>query len=188
MLTESTHKWLISVIVATLAVTIFFVHAGHWLSFNRSDILHGQIWRILTANLVQINSRQLVVDLAGLFVWTLLAAYLETARSYLILLWGTGLAIGASLLWFAPPIGGYIGLSGIIHGLFAASAIRLISRREWLGGLALLTAVAMKILWEQRMGDIGFSKMLGIPVLADPHLYGAVAGAAIALALLLFRR
>ncbi|ANJ67398.1 rhombosortase [Halothiobacillus diazotrophicus] len=187
-MTESTHKWLISLTVAALTIAILFFHGGHWFRFDRGDIFHGQIWRILTANFTEGNGRQLVVDLAGLMIWTLLAAYLETARTYVILLLGTGLAIGLALLWFDPRIGGYIGLSGILHGLFAASAIRLISRREWLGGLSLLTAVALKIYCEQHLGDLALARLLDVPTVLAPHLYGAVAGAAIALALLLFRR
>lgn len=187
-MTESTHKWLISLTVATLAVAILFLHGGHWFRFDRSDILHGQIWRVLTASVTAFNGRQLVLDLTGLMAWTLLAAYLETARSYVILLLGTALAIGAGLLWFDPRVGSYIGLSGVLHGLFAASAIRLITRREWLGGLALLSAVALKIYCEQHLGDIGLARILDVPTMLAPHLYGAVAGVAIVLALILFRR
>ncbi|MDA3877235.1 MAG: rhombosortase [Halothiobacillus sp.] len=187
-MTESTHKWLISLTVAVIALAILLLHGGHWFQFERSDILHGQIWRVLTANVTTLNGRQLGVDLAGLLIWTILAAYLETARSYVILLLGTGLAVGLGLLWFDPRIGGYIGLSGVLHGLFAASAIRLISRREWLGGLALLAAVSLKIYCEQHLGDIGLSTLLGVPAMLAPHLYGAIAGAVIALASLLFRR
>jgi len=113
---------------------------------------------------------------------------METRRSYLIILIASGLGVGLGLLVLDPQVGWYVGLSGILHGLFAASAIRLLSRKEWLGGLALTAAIALKLMWEQRFGDLGTAKLLGVPVLVDAHLYGAVTGAVIVLALLLFRR
>jgi len=187
-MTDRNQKWLISLVVAVIAVAILLLHGNHELRYDRADILHGQVWRLLTGNFVHANWRHLAMDLAGLMIWMALASYLETRRSFLILLFGSGLGVGLGLLLLDPQVGWYVGLSGILHGLFAASAIRLLSRREWLGGLALLAAITLKIIWEQRIGDLGTAKLLGVPVLVDAHLYGAVTGAAIVLALLFFRR
>lgn len=187
-MTDRNQKWLISLVVAVIAVAILLLHGGSELRYDRADILHGQIWRLFTGNFVHANWRHLAADMAGLAIWTALAGYLETRRSYLILLVGSGLGVGLGLLLLDPHVGWYVGLSGILHGLFAASAIRLLSRKEWLGGLSLLAALMLKILWEQRFGDLGTAKLLGVPVLVDAHLYGAVTGVVIVLALLFFRR
>lgn len=187
-MTDRNQKWLITVIVALVAVIIMLLHGGSVLRYDRADILHGQIWRLFTGNFVHANWRHLLIDLAGLLLWTALAGYLETRRSYLLLLVGSGLGVGLGLLLLDPGVAWYVGLSGILHGLFAASAIGLLSRREWLGGLSLLAALSLKIIWEQRCGDLGTAHLLGVPVVVDAHLYGAVTGGAIALALLFFRR
>jgi rhomboid family GlyGly-CTERM serine protease len=187
-MTDRNQKWFISLVVAVIAVAILLLHGSSELRYDRADILHGQIWRVFTGNFVHANWRHLASDMAGLALWTALASYLETRRSYLILLVGTGLGVGLGLLLLDPHVGWYIGLSGILHGLFAASAIRLLSHKEWLGGFSLLAALALKVLWEQRYGDLGTAKLLGVPVLVDAHLYGAVTGAVIVLALLFFRR
>lgn len=187
-MTDRTQKWLVSLIVAAIAVAILLLHGSSELRYDRADILHGQIWRVFTGNFVHANWRHLAADMAGLALWTALASYLETRRSYLILLVGTGLGVGLGLLLLDPHVGWYVGLSGVLHGLFAASGIRLLSRKEWLGGFSLLAALTLKILWEQRYGDLGTAQLLGIPVLVDAHLYGAVTGAVILLALLFFRR
>jgi rhomboid family GlyGly-CTERM serine protease len=187
-MTDRNQKWLISLLVVAIAVAILLLHGGNELRYDRADILHGQFWRVFTGNFVHANWRHLASDMAGLLIWTALAGYLETRRSYLVLLAGTGLGVGVGLLLLDPHVGWYVGLSGILHGLFAASAIRLLSRKEWLGGFALLAALTLKILWEQRYGDLGTAKLLGVPVLVDAHLYGAVTGAVIVLALLFFRR
>ena len=187
-MTDRNQKWFISLVVAVIAVAILLLHGSSELRYDRADILHGQIWRVFTGNFVHANWRHLASDMAGLTLWTALASYLETRRSYLILLVGTGLGVGLGLLLLDPGVGWYVGLSGILHGLFAASAIRLLSHKEWLGGFSLLAALALKVLWEQRYGDLGMAKLLGVPVLVDAHLYGAVTGAVIVLALLFFRR
>ncbi|MDD3576407.1 rhombosortase [Halothiobacillus sp.] len=187
-MTDRNQKWFISLIVAVIAVAILLLHGSSELRYDRADILHGQIWRVFTGNFVHANWRHLASDLAGLLLWTALASYMETRRSYLIILIASGLGVGLGLLVLDPQVGWYVGLSGILHGLFAASAIRLLSRKEWLGGLALTAAIALKLMWEQRFGDLGTAKLLGVPVLVDAHLYGAVTGAVIVLALLLFRR
>ncbi len=187
-MTESTQRWLITLAVVALALGIYFLHGGAWLRYDRADILHGQIWRLLTGNFVHANARHLAADLAGLLLWTALAGYLETPRRYLILLLGTSLGVGLGLFFLDPRLGWYVGLSGVLHGLFAASAIALLSRKEWLGGLALGAALIFKILWEQHYGDWGSARLLGVPVIVDAHLYGAVCGLALALAMLFFRR
>ncbi len=185
---DTTHRWLITAFVALAAIGIYFLHGGVWLSYDRADIVHGQIWRLFTGNFVHANLRHLAVDLAGLLLWTALAGYLETPRRYVILLLGTSLGVGLGLFFLDPRLGWYVGLSGVLHGLFAASAIALLSRKEWLGGLALGAALIFKILWEQHYGDWGSARWLGVPVVVDAHLYGAVTGLGIALALLFFRR
>jgi rhomboid family GlyGly-CTERM serine protease len=187
-MTDRTQKWLVSLVVAVIAVAILLLHGGNELRYDRADILHGQVWRIFTGNFVHANWRHLASDVAGLAIWTALAGYLETRRSYLIILLATGLGVGLGLLLLDPHVSWYVGLSGILHGLFAASAIRLLSHKEWLGGFSLLAALTLKILWEQRYGDLGTAKLLGVPVLVDAHLYGAVTGGVIVLALLFFRR
>lgn len=187
-MTDQTQKWLMTLAIAMICIAILFLQGSDALRYERSVILQGQIWRVFTGNFVHANWRHLVSDMAGLALWTALAAYLETRRSYLILLLGSGLGVGLGLLLLDPRVGWYVGFSGILHGLFAASAIRLLSHREWLGGLSLLAALALKLLWEQRYGDLGTAKLLGVPVLVDAHLYGAICGVVIVLALLFFRR
>lgn len=180
--------WLITGVVALAAVVIDLGHWGGLLRYQRAEILQGEIWRLFSGNFVHANWRHLASDLAGLLLWTALAGYLETPRSYLILLVGSAFAIGLGLLLFDPHVHWYVGLSGILHALFAAAAVRLILRGEWLAGLGLAAAIGLKLAWEQRYGDIGTAKLLGVPVLVDAHLYGAVAGLAITIILIAAKR
>ncbi|MFP4294338.1 MAG: rhombosortase, partial [Halothiobacillaceae bacterium] len=128
----------------------------------------------------------LAANMAGLLVWTALAGSMETARTFVTGLLVTGLAVTLGLLLFNPGVGWYVGFSGILHGLFAMSAMRLLFRREWLAGLSLVAALVFKLLWEQQNGALGTEQLIGAPVLVDAHLYGVVAGAACALVLALF--
>jgi len=181
-------KWLITGTVVLAAILIEIFHFGGPLRYERGAILHGEVWRLITGNLVHANWRHLTADMTGLVLWTALAGYLESVRSYLILLLGSAIAVGLGLLLFDPHVHWYVGISGVLHALFAASAVRLILRGEWLAGLGLTAALALKLAWEQRYGDLGTAKMLGIPVLVDAHLYGAVAGLVITVLLIATRR
>lgn len=181
-------KWLITASVILLVVLIEVFHFGGILRYQRSEILHGEVWRLLTGNLVHANWRHLATDMTGLVLWTALAGYLETSRSYLILLLGSAIAVGLGLLIFAPGVHWYVGISGVLHALFAAAAVRLILRGEWLAGLGLTSALCFKLAWEQRFGDIGTAKLLHVPVVVDAHLYGAVAGLVITVILIASKR
>lgn len=181
-------KWLITGTVVLVAILIEFFHLGGALRYQRSEILHGEIWRLFTGSFVHANWRHLASDMAGLVLWTALAGYLESVRSYLILLIGSAIAVGLGLLLFDPGVHWYVGISGLLHALFAATAVRLVLRGEWLAGLGLTAALALKLAWEQRFGDLGTAKLLGVPVLVDAHLYGAIAGLMITVLLIATRR
>jgi rhomboid family GlyGly-CTERM serine protease len=79
-------------------------------------------------------------------------------------------------LLFDPGLDWYVGLSGVLHGLFAAGALR--HWRERPAAAALMLAVlAGKLLWEQLLGPLpGTSSVAGGPVIVDAHLFGALGG------------
>lgn len=176
-------KWLLTAGVILLGVAIELCNCGDALAYRREAILQGEIWRLLTGNLVHANARHLASDMTGLMLWTALAGHLETRRSYPILLVGSALAVGLGLLLLDPGVQWYVGISGVLHALFASAALRLMFRGEWLAGLALAAALGGKLALEQQVGDIGAATLLKVPVLVDAHLYGALAGAAITIAL-----
>jgi hypothetical protein len=78
--------------------------------------------------------------------------------------------LSRNMLW-------YVGLSGVLHGLIIAGAIR--GLRQLPGESAvILAAVIGKLTWEQLAGPLpGSESVSGGNVIVNAHLYGAIGGA-----------
>jgi rhomboid family GlyGly-CTERM serine protease len=146
------------------------------LRYQREEILHGQLWRLLSAHLVHLGDAHLLLNLCGLgLVWALFPRELSGPAGWLVLLC-SALGVSLGLLLFDPGLIWYVGLSGVLHGLFAAGALRLWRERPAEAAL-MLAVLAGKLLWEQLVGPLpGTSAIAGGPVVVDAHLFGAVGG------------
>ncbi len=151
------------------------------LRYQRAQILHGQLWRLLTAHLVHLGIPHLLLNLCGLgLVWAIFARELAGLAGWLVLLC-SALGVSLGLLLFEPGLEWYVGLSGVLHGLFAAGVLRLWRERPAEAAL-LLTVLAGKLVWEQCFGPLpGTSAVAGGPVVVSAHLFGALGGCAGAL-------
>ena len=140
-------------------------------------MLQGQVWRLLTGNLVHLGWVHLARDTAGLFlIWGLVAQSLDR-RSRLWVLCVCGLAVGVGLLAFNPAIGWYVGISGVLFGLFCAGALSQLRERPVYAG-ALLCGMTAVIAWTLYAGALpGETRDLGGRVVPQAHLYGALGGA-----------
>ena len=147
------------------------------LRYQRDAVLAGQWWRLLTGNLVHLGWPHLWLNLAGLLlVWLLFHSALPQ-RVWLTVTVVSSLAVGLGLLFFDPNLAWYVGLSGTLHGLFAAGLVASLAagqRAEWL----LLALFLAKLTWEQLVGPTpGTAELAGGNVIVDAHLYGTVGGA-----------
>lgn len=156
--------------------------------YNRALIEAGEWWRLLTGNFAHLNLRHLLLDLvAWILIFLLGRAWLGVA-DWIVCLVVCCLAVSAGLYWFSPEIGVFGGLSGALHGLFALMALKQLRAGDRLGWLLLLL-VTVKLLYEARYGGTpGTSELIGVPVAAQTHLYGALGGAALFPLLLLTDR
>lgn len=147
------------------------------LRYQRPSIIDGQLWRIVTGNLVHLGWQHLVMNVIGLMlIWALLKdVYSQLPWIAIISISGLGVSLG--LLTLTPEIHWYVGLSGLLHGMFLAGVIGNLRRREWRDAL-LLAAVVAKLAYEQIAGAVpGSAEFANGPVVVDAHLYGAIAGA-----------
>ncbi|MDD9807017.1 MAG: rhombosortase [Gammaproteobacteria bacterium] len=156
--------------------------------YNRGLIEAGEWWRLLTGNFAHLNLRHLLLDLvAWILIFLLGRAWLSIA-DWIVCLVVCCLTVSAGLYWFSPEIGVFGGLSGALHGLFALMALKQLRAGDRLGWLLLLL-VTVKLLYEGRYGGTpGTSELIGVPVAAQTHLYGALGGAALFPLLLLADR
>lgn len=87
-------------------------------------------------------------------------------------------AVWISLLftWLQPQLQWYVGLSGLVHGLWWLGAWRLLKHDRLIAGLLLLLLVA-KLSYEQSTGSMPWSaEMAQGNVIVAAHLYGAIFG------------
>ncbi len=146
-----------------------------WL-YDRQAVAEGQWWRLWTASLVHLTWGHALLNLGGLLlVWFLFGPRLPQ-RAWCLAWFLSSAVVGGVLFWQLPEVGRYVGLSGALHGLFAAGALaELAWDRRW--GLVFLAFLVGKLTYEQLLGPLpGSEAGAGGPVLVEAHLYGALGG------------
>src|SRR4051812_39588823 len=154
-------------LLAALALPwLLFAGGPAWTSALRYERLavHGrEWWRVLSAHWVHLSATHLLLDSAGLgMLWVLYARELRP-RHWLLVLLGATAAIDAGLWWAQPQVQWYLGLSGLLHGAWAAGAATEGARRKGWAWL-MLAVLALKLLFEQHSGASLMSPAL--PVVA----------------------
>ena len=82
----------------------------------------------------------------------------------------------------------YVGLSGVLHGLFVSGCLMDI-RNGHRDALLLFILISAKLAWEQVSGPLpGSESTAGGHVVVDAHLYGALSGVVLVLPALLRKR
>lgn len=146
------------------------------LRYERADILSGQIWRLMSGHLVHLGWSHLALNAAALGVIWLLFRQEWPQRVWLLIFIIDSLAISAGLLAFHPQLDWSVGLSGALHGLFAAGATSALRTGHRPAAL-MLGILAAKLLWEQLYSPMpGSEQWIGGAVITAAHLYGALTG------------
>jgi len=158
------------------------------LRYDRAAILDGQWWRVLSGHIVHVGWMHLAMNVAGLvLVWLLFGVRLSTQR-WLVVLLLSALGVSAGLLLRQPDLNWYVGLSGVLHGLFAAGIVAALAAGDR-GALVLAIALVVKLGWEGLAGPMpGTGEWVGARVVTEAHLYGALAGGATAVVSLVVAR
>lgn len=150
------------------------------LRYERTGLMQGEWWRLVTAHFVHLDLKHAVMNALGLaLLWALFVREYPAAK-WLAIVLASIVAIGAGLWYLSPGIEWYVGASGVLHGLMAAGTLALIRRGERLGWALGLMLVA-KLAFEAWRGPMPFSAELQVVTVA--HLYGAIGGFAAALSL-----
>lgn len=161
------------------------------LRYSRDGIAAGEAWRLVTAHLVHLGPAHLGLNALGTILVAALVGHHLRPLAWAATWLACALAVSAGLWWFAPSVGWYVGLSGVLHGLLVAGALAALDDgRERVFAVAVLAVVAIKLAWEGLAGATpGTAALAGGPVVTDSHLFGAVGGTvAGGMALLLRRR
>jgi len=166
--------WLVMLLAVVVAIA--GPAMGLTLRYERAAILTGEPWRLVSAHLVHLGPTHLALNLTGLaLVYGLFQSAL-TPLAWSVVLLSSALSTGLGLLLLQPEIHWYVGLSGVLHGLFLSGALAA-RRSEPRLSVLCLVALAVKISLELIGNDPWQTAALtGGPVVSIAHLYGALGG------------
>jgi len=158
------------------------------LRYERGAIVAAEYWRLMSAHLVHLGWSHLLLNLAGFVMVWMLFSQAFSLMAWVVITLASVLAMDVGFFFFDPDLGWYVGLSGLLHGLFMAGAASDMWRGLREGYLLFAFGIA-KLLWEQTVGPVPLTQETsGGPVIVNAHLYGAIGGFAAAATLLFFSR
>ncbi len=156
------------------------------LQYDREAVMHGELWRLVTGNLVHWSLEHFCLDVGAFLVLGIL--YEPSLRRSSVpfgrFLFVVALLIGVTLFAFVPGMNMYRGLSGVDSGVFAAGLLMEAAAakrdpRRWIFVGPALVIFTVKIGFECGTGRLFFGTAslgdLGQPV-PLAHAAGAVAG------------
>lgn len=155
------------------------------LQFDRDAILHGQVWRLISGNLVHLSVEHFLLDV-GVFLFIGILYEDGLGSSYPWMLLSTGLIVTTAILIGLPNMTIYRGLSGVDSGqvaavLFMESQTRNRKWYEWILIVFAAGTFTLKLVYEWFTGRLFFSTGslgdLGVPV-PLAHVAGALGAVA----------
>ncbi len=179
------HRIVIAALVlalASLALELAGPAVTEALRYQRDAVAGGEVWRLLSANVVHLGPAHWAMNALALILIAVLFAGAVRPRQWLIGGLGSGLAVTLGLYAFNPALTWYVGLSGLLHGLLAVGLVATVANRRRPDWLILAAGLIAKLGWEQANGALpGSAALAGGDVVVDAHLYGALGGAGAAL-------
>lgn len=165
-----------------------FIFAASKLSslliYDREAVLAGEIWRLVTGNLIHFTLAHLLFDLTAVGV----AGWIIEHRGYphfWVVVGLSSFAVGAGLLAGMPEVSRYGGLSGVAIGMTVyASLCGMRENGLWQRVctalfLLIMVKVALEFLTGQSLSTaIGITPFIPVPL---SHAMGAFAGVVVAL-------
>lgn len=165
--------WLILFIVSFLLQA--FDQYDNW-RFNRGLVEQGHVWLLFSGHIMHLNWSHWALNMAGLGIVAFFFSPHASLKQWLAVIVVSACVINMGIWFFLPGLGSYVGLSGILHGLFLYGALREI-RFYPVSGYVLMTVLIAKLLWEFFHGALpGSEQMTGGRVLTEAHLLGAIGG------------
>ncbi len=170
---HSSHLLWFLLFIVSLVLQINWV--DNW-RFNRELGEQGQLWLLFSGHIVHLNWSHWALNMAGGANGAFFFSGHASVKQWLAVLFVSACVINISLWWWMPEIRSYVGLSGVLHGLFLYGALREIHFYP-VSGYVLTVVLIAKLVWEFFNGPLpGSEDMTGGRVLTEAHLYGAIGG------------
>lgn len=177
------------VLMAVLLLLQLLGDAGREaLCYDRAQIAAGQWWRLLSGSFVHLGWWHLFLNEMGLAVYVMLCPEPLPAAVWVRRLLVLSLGMSLGLYFFAPQLQTYVGMSGVIHGLFVLGLVPQVRRGDLIA-LGCLLYLLGKLGWEFFAGvPVSDEQALGGRVVLESHLFGALTALAYGVILRSFTR
>ena len=147
------------------------------LRYERGAVLQGELWRLWTGHLVHLGWAHWALNALGLLVYALLADAPPAPRA--LLRQAAALALGISLLFLLllPQLAHYVGLSGVLYGLFLLALWPGVRRLDPVAVAALCTIGAWLGAQLVRGPDRHEVALVGGDIIVQAHVFGLACAA-----------
>ncbi|WP_233267451.1 rhombosortase [Paraglaciecola sp. L3A3] len=165
----------ITVIIISCTFWLLEPSSREWFAYNRNLISDGQWWRLISGHFLHTNSNHLWLNLTGLvLLWALNGDYYNIRSVWTLFILCIGTSIG--LFFYSDDLIWYVGLSGVLHGLFIIGAWQDIIHKIKSGWI-LFFGVWLKVIYEQIAGaNEEVATLINANVAIDAHLMGTIIG------------
>ncbi|MFB0979309.1 MAG: rhombosortase [Alteromonadaceae bacterium] len=166
----------LAILFISLVSLLFDNSLSEFLVYQRSLVIEGEIWRAFSGHFFHTNGFHFLLNAAAVVMLWALHGHFYTIKSYLFVFIVSAVVCSIGIHWFSPDIDQYVGLSGVLHGIFIWGAVEDIKAKERTGYLLLL-GVILKIAHEQYYGaSEDVADLIGAHVAINAHLWGAIGG------------
>jgi len=147
------------------------------LRYERSAVLAGEAWRLVTGHLVHADLVHLGWNVLGVLIVAFLFARDYSWRAWLVVLVASTATTDLGFLLLEPQLEWYVGFSGVLHGLMAAGLVAWLRTSRDAITWIVTGLFAAKLAWEHFAGPLPFTAAsLAVPVVHEAHTYGAIGG------------
>lgn len=174
-LASSLQQWTAPLVLSAVTGALLLGGEG-WqraLRYDRAAVTAGQWWRLLSGSFVHLGFWHWLFNALSLVLLVLLCPERLSAAEWLRRLGILGLGMSLGLYFLAPQLATYVGLSGVIYGLFALGLGRQAVQERDRIAMACLAFLAFRVGEELVLGTPAWeARLMGGGVVAESHLYG----------------
>lgn len=138
-------------------------------------LIPAQPWRLITAHWVHLGWRHYLLNMLAFLFLPLVFPHIRICSliACLVLL---PVFISLCFYQWLPGLHSYVGLSGVLHGMYVLAALQSALRAgERKFAVMVLCLIALKLLWEKLFGSES-EAFLQAPVVIEAHQFGAAGG------------
>lgn len=145
------------------------------LMYKANAIYPKEWWRFFTSHWLHLSAFHLGLNLSALAIYFYLFPRSAHPKCFWPAILVISPAISACLLLFATEVNWYVGLSGVIVGLFAYSAVCSIQEQP-VESFGTLSVLSLKLVLENISVDMPTENLIRGRVITEAHLYGFLVG------------